>query len=202
MAIQATIEYWGMVENKRPAFLRMTLVAQIVDGKLFQQRVRHAAMWIMAVATRHLALEQRHMRSLTGNGGPLDELLIRTLEVRFKPFVFDLNVEQSLPVHNLVLGDLQIRFLPCRENPRLTIGGCHKLYHREYAIHGSGASTLYGLLLSARIDYANRQLFELFIRYRAGGVEQGIHRSLCFREGDYLSDVVLSRKQHHDSVQS
>ena len=65
MAIHAAFAYRSMVKNKRPAFLCMARVTHIVDRKLFQQGIRRTAMWIMAVATRHLALEQRHMRSLT-----------------------------------------------------------------------------------------------------------------------------------------
>src|SRR5262249_2538407 len=63
------------------ALLRMAFVAVVVDSGLFEQRLPVTAVRIVAVAARHLAFAQRHVR----RGPDLGPLVLVTLETRGPP---------------------------------------------------------------------------------------------------------------------
>ena len=61
VTVQAALDHRRMLEQERPALLRMALEASFVDGRLLQQRLRIAAVRVMAVRAYDLAFTHRHM---------------------------------------------------------------------------------------------------------------------------------------------
>ncbi len=64
MAVQAAFANRRVTEDKGTALFSMTLKANLIDRVRFKEGIRGTAMRIMAVAASHLALEERHMRTL------------------------------------------------------------------------------------------------------------------------------------------
>ena len=62
VAVQTVLAHRRVLEQERSAFLRMALVAIVVDRVLAQQRFGEAAMRVMTVRAGDLAFAQRHVR--------------------------------------------------------------------------------------------------------------------------------------------
>ena len=62
MTVQAVLGHWRVLPQERSAFFRMALPASLVDGRRFQEIFRIAAVRIMAVRARNLALPHGNMR--------------------------------------------------------------------------------------------------------------------------------------------
>ncbi len=84
MTIQAAFANRSMTKNKRTALFSMTLKANLIDRVRFKEGIRGTAMRIMAVAASHLALEERHMRTLA----EFYALLLMTLKTRIMNRLF------------------------------------------------------------------------------------------------------------------
>ena len=78
MAVQAVLAHWGMFPQERPALLRVTLVAIVINGGLVQKSFAVGAMRIVAARTRHLAFANRHVR----RAPDFRALVLVTLETR------------------------------------------------------------------------------------------------------------------------
>ena len=63
VAVEATLAHGRVFEQERPAFLRVTLVAGLVDRVRLQQRAGDRAVRIVAIVAAHLAFGQRHVRT-------------------------------------------------------------------------------------------------------------------------------------------
>src|SRR5215470_19604973 len=63
MTGKAAFAHGSMLKQERPALLGVAAVASLVDAVGLEQRLRRAAVWVVAVDACDLSLEQRHVRA-------------------------------------------------------------------------------------------------------------------------------------------